>query len=270
MTGNPNDNPLFEQFNQVLRQYMGGLAEERQAAIAKMQALGAQNDEATLSLLLDYLRQSENMLLRPLAASRLGEIGNARVVERLLALLESPDLAEDSLALMVQILGEIGHPAALERLENLLQNAEEEEVRLRSTIALGKIGKREALGTLSEAMQRDSSIKVRQHAIQAIGLIGDDSLIPELVALMQNEEQDKETRTFAAEALGRMGNEAALDPLISTLENQTIPPIVRYYAAYGLGLLGKSAARPALETATHDAHAWIAQMANESLAKLAD
>ena len=74
---NKDDNrSLFVQLSAALQEQLQSLTEEREAAIEKMQALGARTDDEALQTLISYLTQDENTLLRPLAASRIGEIGN--------------------------------------------------------------------------------------------------------------------------------------------------------------------------------------------------
>src|SRR5688572_19197577 len=98
-------NALLHQLRAAVQQHLSNLTEERNSAVEKMQELGARDDETALSTLISYLT-SENELLRPLAASRLSEIGDMRVVEQLLALLEN---STDSgvRGLVLQVLGEI-------------------------------------------------------------------------------------------------------------------------------------------------------------------
>ena len=86
------------------------------------------------AVLLEYLTQSENELLRPLAASRLGEIGGRAVVRELLQRLES-DIEDDVRILMIQILAEIGDGDASLTLIRMLESDALSEVRQRVAMA---------------------------------------------------------------------------------------------------------------------------------------
>lgn len=258
-------NALLHQLRAAVQQHLSNLTEERKAAVEKMQDLGARDDEDALALLIGYLT-SENELLRPLAASRLSEIGDTRVIEQLLTLLEN-NPNTNVRALVLQVLGEIADASIAPTLARVLENDVDSDVRSRAALALGKTGSPEAYSALATALEKDAEVKVRQQVIIALGYLRDKRIVPDLVQIMETE-GDKETRTFAAESLGRIGSEDCFLPLVEALANQEFPPIVRYYVAYALGLMGDRRALEPLAAASQDSHSWIAQMAGESLAKI--
>ncbi|MEL7433384.1 MAG: hypothetical protein AAFN11_05500, partial [Chloroflexota bacterium] len=77
---------LLARLRAAVREQMSERTAEREDAIAKMTALGTQEDDATINTLITYLQQGDNALLRPLAASRLAEIGNETVQNVILSL----------------------------------------------------------------------------------------------------------------------------------------------------------------------------------------
>ncbi|MEO0597678.1 MAG: HEAT repeat domain-containing protein [Chloroflexota bacterium] len=261
---------LLARLRAAVREQMSERTAEREDAIAKMTALGTQEDDATINTLITYLQQGDNALLRPLAASRLAEIGNETVQNVILSLFSRIEDREVRLLIM-QICADIGNEKMTPALISVLDNADEaQDVRQRAAFALGKCGGEGAYEALMRTLDTEGEGGILQQAITALGWLGDDRCVPDMVQIMQAH-PDKETQTFAAEALGRLGSSRAYAPLVATLQDTSMKPIVRYYAAYALGLLGDERAIAVLETVANDAdeHGWVAQMAGESLVKLA-
>jgi len=260
---------LLARLRAAVREQMSERTAEREDAIAKMTALGTHEDDATINTLIDYLSQRENALLRPLAASRLAEIGNDTVQNALLALFSRLEDSEVRLLIM-QIFADIGKEAFTPTLISVLENTDDaDEVRQRAAFALGKCGGDSAYDALMHTLDKEHDGGILQQAIAALGWLGDDRCVPDVVKIMQAH-PDKETQTFAAEALGRLSSPRCYEPLVATLRDTSMKPIVRYYAAYALGLLGDARASDVLEAIANDSdeHGWVAQMAGESLAKL--
>ncbi|MGJ3239766.1 MAG: HEAT repeat domain-containing protein [Anaerolineae bacterium] len=259
---------LLAHLSAANHQHLNELNDERERAIAKMRDLGARTDASTRQTLIGYLTQQDNDLLRPLAASRLSEIGGRDVVRELLALLDTETLEDSIRALIVQIIAEIGDSHATPHLIRLLYQSDWVETQRRTAFALGKTGGDGVYEALNQTLHDAQDKKLRQQVIAALGWLGDVRCIPDLLQIMQID-PDKETRTFAVEALGRTGADECYQPLVNLLHSDDLP-IVRYYAAHALGLMADRRAIPHLERITNDSqeHAWVAQMARESLAKL--
>ena len=118
---NHDREPFILQLSATLQKQLTTLTRERQAAVEKMEALGANTDAKTQQTLLEYMTQNENVLLRPLAASRLGEIGDPAMVDVLIELVTNSDDVEIRI-LAVQVLGDIGHDTTVVALANALQD----------------------------------------------------------------------------------------------------------------------------------------------------
>ena len=261
-------NKLLAQLRAAVEAQLGERSKEREIAIEKMQALGARDDDAAIQTLLSYLTQEDNELLRPLAASRLGEIGSKIVLDALIHLLETTNSPQLQL-LVVQIFAEICDAAATPILITTLNADSSSDIRERAALAIGKSGGTGAFEALMQALDTEEDPKLRQQIVAGLGWLKDARAIPDLVRIMQTD-HNKETQTFAAEALGRIGSQQCYIPLLDTLQNQEFLPIVRYYAAYALGLLGDVRAIVPLTALVSDEsdHAWVRQMAHESLEKL--
>src|SRR5690606_36138983 len=118
---NDAKNRLLAQLRAAAKEHLNELHPERELAIEKMQALGTSGDANALKTLLSYLTQSDNALLRPLAASRLGEIGGTDVMHELIMLLET--IRDESICvLIIQVLAEIGDAQASPALIKILHD----------------------------------------------------------------------------------------------------------------------------------------------------
>lgn len=237
----------------------------RQAAIQKMRALGSARDAQTLQTLLSYMQQYNNLLLRPLAASRLGEIADPSIIPALLKQLQHVEVELRILA--AQVLGEIGDPSVTDVLALVLQADRSRDVRLRAALALGNIGGTNAVAALHDALRNERQRKVRHAIIEAIGKAGDARSVPVLIQIMQRS-GDKETRTYAIEALGAIGAASSSEPLVQLLRDQQQPAIVRYYAALALGNISTQTVVSALRQTTQDSSRWVAYAANAALQQL--
>ncbi len=96
---------------------------------------------------------------------------------------------------------------------------------------------------------------VRDNAVWALGLIGDYNVIPEVVVLLEDVNQEVDIRRSAALALGRLRQTYAVEPLRDVLVESNIPP-VRYDAARSLGDIGDASAVGDLIRTTEGSADW--------------
>lgn len=109
-------------------------------------------------------------------------------------------------------LGNLGDKRAVEPLLAVLQNdAEDWYVRMFAAASLGDLKDDKALATLLAAFTDDIST-VRAAVALALGKLGDKGAIPSLIAALHDE--DESVRCRAAEALGLLGAVEALAALI--------------------------------------------------------
>ena len=166
--------------------------------------------ERDVDALLDALRDEKLKYMFKGAADALGDIGDARAVEPLIAALKDEEPYEGSHA--ADALVKIGGVA----VDALIAVLKEEKgfARLHAANALGDIGDVRAAEPLI-AVLKDENEYVRLAAAAALGRIGDARAIQPLIAALKD--NDWEVREHAAEALGKIGDVRAVEPLIAAL-----------------------------------------------------
>jgi HEAT repeat protein len=178
----------------------------------------------------DYLIQQLNqgdVYVRMHAAKKLGDIGDSRAVQPLIAVLNDDKTgirAADALA-------QIGKPS-VEPLTDALKH-ESPIGRRNAALALGKIGDDRGVNSLIHAL-KDSDLIVRRNAVQALGEIRDTSAVEPLIDALTD--KVPVVRRYAASALGEIEDKRAVLPLIGALKDYDA--IVRINAASALNHMG--------------------------------
>ena len=169
--------------------------------------------------------------IRRRAAVSLGELGDARTLSPLLAVLRDSDEkvrhnAIASLGRICQIpeLIQLGNDSAL--------------LRQKAAVALGGLGDKRTVQPLVAAL-RDSNRKVRKCAARALRKLGEPAVVS-LVAMLRDERRDARRR--AALALAKDGGELALESLTIALHDEQ--RYVRETALEALAKLGNPAVKP--------------------------
>jgi HEAT repeat protein len=161
------------------------------------------------------------------AASALGQIGDSRAVEPLIAVLSDADAGVRHNA--ASALGQIGDPRAVEPLIGVLSDSVV-YVRCCTVESLGQIGDPDAVQPLI-AVLSDPEAHVRRRAAYALGQIGDPDAVQPLITLLSDPHEL--VRFYGAGALARIADPDAVRPLITLLSDSYAP--VRGIAAYALG-----------------------------------
>jgi len=172
------------------------------------------------------------------AAEALGEIGDNRAVEPLLAALKSDETSGVRWK-AVEALAKLGTPAVA-GLIGALQH-EDDDVRWKAAIGLGEIGDPKAIPPLIDLLCDDDRF-VRSRAAYALSMIGEAAVDPLIHALREG---DGNLRWGAAIALGKIQNPRAIDPLIHALADKY--ENVRAESAAALAAIGKPALGPLLQ-----------------------
>ena len=148
----------------------------REAAIA----LGRLRDERAGRPLAALARDAaaEPALARRVALSR-GWLGDPEALPGLIATLD-PEVAHRPRRDAVHLLGNLGDPRAVEPLLALL---EDPRLRRRAAIALGRIGDRRALEPLVGLLEDNDQSSVRDAVARALGQIGDPRGLETVLAL---------------------------------------------------------------------------------------
>ncbi|TAK34258.1 MAG: hypothetical protein EPO21_09935 [Chloroflexota bacterium] len=170
----------------------------------------------------------EHLHLRGRAAMALGQIGETRAVEPLLAVLRDDN--SDVRGSAAAALGKIGDARAVEPLVAALRS-NSLNVRSKATDALVKIGS-PAVEPLTAALRDDDS-NVRWIAAETLWKIGDQLAVDPLVAALRDDDSD--VRWIAAEALGKIGDQRVVEPLVAALRDGSMR--VRKGAASALDAL---------------------------------
>lgn len=163
------------------------------------------NKITTVEFFIDALKD-ENSSIQGAAASRLGELGDAKAIEPLVEVLkykDTDDIENSIRPSAAESLGKINDVKAVEPLIEAL-NDDNPYVRLRSAQALGKIGDLRAIKPLIKAL-KDKGHKghiVRRNVAEALGNIRDKRAAKHLKKMLKDEDAD--TRKAALEALDKI------------------------------------------------------------------
>lgn len=215
------------------------------------EALGEIGDARAVEALIAALREK-----MPQAAEALGKIGDARAVEPLIAVLQSEraDLRKTAM----QALGRIGDARAIEPVVVLLQDRNK-EVRTAAANALTSLHWQP-----TDQRQQAHYLMTRQQWEEVVQL-GAVAVEP-LVAVLQN--GDSTTRASAAEVLGKIKDPRAFEPLVASLHDWDKQ--VRQVAALALGEMGDARAVEPLVAVLQDEDAKMRQAAVQALGRLGD
>lgn len=190
------------------------------------------------------------------AIEALGEIGDARAVEPLIAMLADKYVRTRSLGEEEYVDASVGMSAALalgrigdkRAVEPLLASLKTRTGPVGGIIeALGQIGDPRAIEPLLAAIKDG----VMDHlAFKALGQIGDTRAVEPLIVALEDDKQSKTMRGHAAGALGAISDARAVEPLIAALKDED--QYMRLRAIEALGQIGDARAVEPLIAALKD------------------
>ena len=226
-----------------------------ESLIARLAAGDAPARKRALSALTGAAREAVEPLIGALndaswevrggAAEALGEIGDPRAVEPLIAALAQPSRSSPHapdgdaageirvLKAAAEALGKLGHPGAVEPLMTALAEGPS-SVRRSAAAALGRIADARAVEPLADAAVTDEDHGVQSEAVMALGEIGDPRGV-EPLSLVVTDPRRRGLHWTAAQALGRIGDPRAADALIVLMEHPRTAFWVRHAAITALG-----------------------------------
>ncbi len=160
------------------------------------------------------------------AAHALGNIGDQRAVDGLLAWLKFMDVPFGPTHEVFGALGKLGGEKAVDALIDML--TKHKDPVLRSTLiarlvytaeTLGKIGNQKAVDALIACLDEylPSRLSLPNAAAEALGNIGDVRAVEPLVELLYS--SDEKTKQTVVKALGKIHDERAVGPLVSLMMN---------------------------------------------------
>lgn len=209
------------------------------------------------------------------AADTLGEIGDPRAVEPLIACFNNPlsnslrETRNDVRKRVRLALVKIGTPA-FETLSAFLmdKDSDEWEVKLECLRALGEFGGERAVESLIAFLlneDEDSEFLVEECCYLLVK-IGDNRAVEPLSALLKDKEKDKYRIRAYCKALGKIGDYRAVEPLITFYNKKKE---MYNYAQEALCKIGRPAVEP-LIAALKDDQYLVRQRAAQTLGKIGD
>jgi HEAT repeat protein len=223
-----------------------------------MKALGLLKAKRAVPVIIPFLKDKDN---RETAVTALGQIGDQRAVEPILATLMETEKRYRNAAILA--LGRIGPPA----FPALIRELRSPEVLLRRAAADALVGSDSPqVSSALMAALRDSDEEVRASAARSLGWQGNVEAVPALVAAVS----DSSWRVVdaAVSALGDIGV-GAVDKLLAVLGSPAESTIVRYQISRALIAVGRPAV-PKLVTALGEPSPSVQKWAAVSLGQIGD
>lgn len=133
--------------------------------------------------------------------------------DRLLKLLDAPETSQVRKVRIISLLGEMQADQALPKLKQALQDR---DLAKQALVAMGNLGK-EGIPLLVEIMNTSPQIELQAAAAKGLGqlggLHGDASVVPPLLAKLQDPKTDWTVLTEVAWALGKIPDKRSIQPL---------------------------------------------------------
>jgi HEAT repeat protein len=235
--------------------------------------LGDQNERSTpaaealvqigapaVESLVAALTEERDWHVRQAAARVLGQIGDARSVEPLVAALK--DKMDSVCWAAAGALGQIGDARAV---EPLIAGLKDRGGGMSAAEALGQLGDIRAVEPLVAALGGPDT-GLRSTAAEALGQLGDARAVEPLIAALKDAIPG--VHTTAARSLGQLGDARAVEPLIAALKDEMY--FVREAVARALGQLGDARAVEPLIAALKDRDNRVGEAAAAALQRLGD
>ena len=191
------------------------LAAEALGALRAAIAVGALAAAASEDLEDDVRRE---------AIRALGAIGTDEAGERLLSMVEEPELREQ----VVRALGRFAYRPSVTALIGVYDADPESDVARDALEALARIGAEEARGTFYHELGSDDARR-REFAAEGIGRIGDPALVDGMIRDFLREE-DRRVQLAFCFALVRMGQPPFVDRIILSLSDSRVGEVASQYA----------------------------------------
>lgn len=192
-------------------------------------------------------------------------IRDSRVVEPLIGILGSPR-NNDLRAFAARFLGELGDPRATQAIIACLKE-EDHNLRYYSAGALGNIGDPRGTEPMIVGLSDDAQ-SVRLMCAIGLGKVGDPRAVDPLTATLTNQGEDKDVRAQAAESLGKIGDQRSFETLVTALSDQDAK--VRSGAAWGLRGLRDPRSFESLVSALTDTDPYVRFIVASALGVLCD
>ena len=160
-----------------------------------------------------------------------------------------------------------------------LLNDKDEFVRRETTYALGQTHSSKATDPVAKLLLTDKEDGVRAAAAVALGEIADETAVVTLATVLAPEissggkkgkaEKNVFVLRAVARSLGQIKSRAGVPALVAALSNDKMVDDVRRESAQALGSIGDPLGIPALRMAANSRDPYLAQVAHQSLKKIA-
>jgi HEAT repeat protein len=186
---------------------------EEEVRIEVVQALGDIDDGKAVESLL-YSLHDESLAVREKAVKSLGKLGKRGTEDALILALNS-NTNVSIICAIIESLGQIGNIRSVEPLIAHITHREP-KVRELTAVALGKIRDDRAVEPLVAALSDDHE-RVRWYAADSLGKIGNPAGVESLIKLLSD--GSPRVRESAVTALGQIGNQQSIESLINALQD---------------------------------------------------
>ena len=186
---------------------------QEEVRIEVIQALGEIGDERAVKPLV-YALGDESLVVREKSASALGKLGRPEAEEALISSLNS-NTNLSLVCAIIEAMGQIGDTRAVEPLIAFL-NHKEAKIREYTAVSLGKLRDSRAVASLIAALN-DEQERVRWYAADSLGKIGNPVCVDSLIKLLSD--TNARVRESAVTALGQIGNQQAIESLVKALQD---------------------------------------------------
>jgi len=186
---------------------------QEEVRIEVIQTLGEIGDERAVNPLV-YALGDECLVVREKSAVALGKLGRPEAGESLISALNS-NTNLTIICAIIEALGQIGDTKAVEPLIAFLTH-KESIIRECTAASLGKLRDTRAVNSLIAALN-DEQERVRWYAADSLGKIGDPICVVSLIKLLSD--TSARVRESAVTALGQIGNQQAIESLIKARQD---------------------------------------------------
>jgi HEAT repeat protein len=261
--GYETDPSVYPVLVERLNDAAGGIV---QAAVLSLARHG--NTKAVGEIIKPKIMRSADPNVRWAAVKALGQLGDFRVIRRLLSAIDDPEWIVRAQA-VTEIMGKVRTLIRLEDARSIralvpllgLDNDETVGLAQNAFFELGGLSIPVLVGALAH-----SSPGIRTQEARCLGRMKADQAVEPLIRLLQD--RDALVRSGAIEALGQIGDVRALDPLVLCLRDNV--ENVQKQAVKALTNFGSSCLKPLLDTLPFETEKFAIRAIVLTLGKIRD
>jgi len=168
------------------------------------------------------------------------EVGGRATMDKLLAMLADNGIERWKRWRIGSAIEELGDHNVAVRLLELLEREAELDPLVRECIvsALAEMKATFAVPRLVRMLKADPDYGIQEKIAEVLGSLGDKSIVPELMAMLADEQRDDCVRSSIALSVGRLGDKSTASVLLAMLLDKTTSPRMKPAIAQALRDLG--------------------------------